>query len=138
MLLLLSASRAYGGALTPDGAALQTAAALLTNAGEWFGQITALVFSIGALMIYFLFYQTRLVPRWLAAWGFIGAMLYFAAPLFSMLGTQHLALSLSSPLGFLMGPLALQEMVFAVWLIVKGFNPSPMLARLPQETPAFA
>lgn len=138
MLLLLSASRAYAGDLTSDASALQTAGALLTNAGEWLNQIIALVFSIGALIIYFLFYETRLIPRWLSGWGFIGAMLYFAAPLVSMLGTQHLALSLTSPLGFLMGPLALQEMVFAIWLIVKGFNPSPVLANPPQETPVFA
>jgi hypothetical protein len=128
MLLLLSVSQAYAGDLTPDAAALRTAGALLTNAGEWFSQITSFVFSIGALFIYFLFYQTRLVPRWLSGWGFIGAMLYFAAPLVSMLSAQHPALSLGSPLGFLMAPLALQEMVFAVWLIVKGFNGPPMPA----------
>ncbi len=113
MLLLVSANQ------SPD------AAALLIGAGEWLGQILALVFSIGALMIYFLFYQTRLIPRWLSGCGFVGAMLYFAAPLVSMFSTQHPALSLGSPLGFLMAPLAVQEMVFAVWLILKGFSQSP-------------
>ena len=54
MLLLLSASR------SPD------AAALLQSAGEWLNQILALVFSIGALMIYILFYQARIIPRWLS------------------------------------------------------------------------
>ena len=132
MLLLLSASRAYVGDLTSDASALQTAGALLTNAGEWFSQIIALVFSIGALIIYYLFYQTRLIPRWLSGWGFIGAMLYFTAPLISMLGPRHLALSLTSELGFLMAPLALQEMVFAVWLIAKGFSLSPVHARKQQ------
>ena len=126
MLLLASASRIGVGASTADASALQITGALLISAGDWLGQILAVVFSIGALIIYFLFYQTRLIPRWLSGWGFVGAMLYFAAPLVSMFSPQHPALSLESPLGFLMAPLALQEMVFAVWLIVKGFSPSPV------------
>jgi len=59
--------------------------------------------------------QQRLVPRWLSAWGLVGAVLYIVAPLGSMLELS---------LGFFMAPLALQEMVMAVWLIGKGFNPS--------------
>lgn len=125
MLLLVSASRNNFGGSTADAPALQMTGALLISAGDWLGQILAVVFSIGALIIYFLFYQTHLIPRWLSGWGFIGAMLYFAAPIVSMSSPQHPALSLGSPLGFLMAPLALQEMVFAVWLILKGFRLSP-------------
>jgi len=126
MLLLASASLIGFWGSTADASALQITGALLISAGDWLGQILAVVFSIGALIIYFLFYQTRLIPGWLSGWGFVGAMLYFAAPLVSMFSPQHPALSLESPLGFLMAPLALQEMVFAVWLIVKGFSPSPV------------
>jgi len=126
MLLLASASRIGFGGSTADASALQITGALLISAVDWLGQILAVVFSIGALIIYFLFYQTRLIPRWLSGWGFVGAMLYFAAPLVSMFSPQHPALSLESPLGFLMAPLALQEMVFAIWLIVKGFSLSPV------------
>ncbi len=41
----------------------------------------------------------------------------------SMFSAGHPALSLDNQLGFLIGPLAIEEMVFAVWMIVKGFNP---------------
>ena len=75
----------------------------------------SLVFSLGALMIYYLFYQTHLIPRWLSLWGLIGATLYLAEPLLAMFGAEYEIL-------FIL--LALQEMVFALWLIVKGFNPS--------------
>ena len=78
-------------------------------------QLIAIPFVLGALMFYVLLYQSRLVPRWLSAWGLLGAALYILAPLGSMFELS---------LGFFMAPLGLQEMVMAVWLIAKGFNPS--------------
>ena len=78
--------------------------------------------------LYWLFFKTKLVPNWLALWGLIGAVLYFVAPIANMFDAQHLPLSLGVKWGYLMIPLAIQEMVFALWLIVKGFNPSAELA----------
>ena len=82
-------------------------------------QLVAIPFVLGALMFYVLLYQSRLVPRWLSTWGLVGAALYIVAPLGSMFGLS---------LGFFMAPLALQEMVMAVWLIAKGFNPGAIAA----------
>jgi hypothetical protein len=82
-------------------------------------QLVALPFVIGALMFYFVLHQSRLVPRWLSTWGLVGAALYVGAPLGSIFGLS---------LGFLMAPLALQEMVMAVWLIAKGFNRPTLVA----------
>ena len=78
----------------------------------------------GVVRTNWLFFKTRLIPRWLALWGFIGAILYFAAPVLNMFDPQHPALSLGVKWGNLMAPLAIQEMVFALWMIIKGFNPS--------------
>jgi Domain of unknown function (DUF4386) len=97
----------------PDPAPL----AGLVRAGDavlW-EQVGVIPFALGALMFYALLYQSRLVPRWLSAWGLVGAVLYIVPALGSMFGYS---------LGVLMVPLALQEMVMAVWLIAKGFSPS--------------
>ncbi|MDD5371078.1 MAG: DUF4386 domain-containing protein [Anaerolineaceae bacterium] len=123
MFLLLTVSQIYGKTGAAGASNLQTLGSMLIAAGDWIQMILAIVFSVGALMIFTLFYQTRFIPRWLSGWGFIGAVLYFFAPFVTMLGSQHIALSLDSEFGFFMIPLAIQEMVFAVWLIVKGFNP---------------
>lgn len=124
MFLLLTVSEIYGKTGAAGATTLQTLGSMLTASGDWTNQIGSLVFSIGTLMICALFFQTRLVPRWLSGWGFVGALLYFTANLASMFGPLHAAPSLDAGIGRLMIPTAIQEMVFAVWLIVKGFNPS--------------
>jgi hypothetical protein len=124
MFLLLTVSQLYEKTGAVGAANLQTLGATLIATVNWVNLILAIVFSVGALMIYTLFYQTRLIPRWLSGWGFVGAVLYFFAPLVTMFVSQNMTLSLDSGFGFLMIPLAIQEMVFAVWMIVKGFDTS--------------
>jgi hypothetical protein len=114
-LLLIALSQEYVRAGAPDASYFQNLGTLLLEAAVWINRMLAIVFCLGALMIYYIFYQSRLVPRWLSVWGLIGAIIYLAEPLLGMFG---------SVLEILFVPLAVQEMVFAVWLIVKGFNPS--------------
>ena len=115
LLLLLTMSQEYAAAGASDTASFQTLGTFLLQVDHWLASILSIVFGLGALMIYILFYQSKLIPRWLSAWGLVGAVLYIAAPLLSMFGFEW---------DILMFPLALQEMALAVWLIVKGFNPS--------------
>ncbi|VVB51780.1 Uncharacterised protein [uncultured archaeon] len=77
--------------------------------------LLSIVFSLGALMLYYLMYQARLIPRWISGWGIIAAVVYLAGGLIAMLG---------STLDILYLQMLPQEMVMAIWLIVKGFDPS--------------
>jgi hypothetical protein len=106
-LFLLALSRA------PAAASATTAGGVQLGVGVLWDQVIPIPFALGGLMFYWLLFRYRLVPRWLSAWGLVGAVLYLAAPLTYMFGL---------PWGFLMGPLAIQEMVMAVWLIAKGFS----------------
>jgi hypothetical protein len=83
----------------------------------WMG--TLIFFGLGSLTLNYLLYQSKLVPRFLSVWGLIGAALVL---LYGLLSLFSLTPDLSS-LAILAVPIAVQEMVFAVWLIVKGFNP---------------
>jgi hypothetical protein len=136
MLMLLSVSRKYAGATGADTLGWMQMSEMLVEMKDWTGLMLALVFSIGAMMFNYLLMQTRLVPRWLSVWGLIGAVLYFAAPLVSMLEGHHYALSADSVLFILMAPTAVQEMVFAVWVIIKGFNPLPAATEVLTNSPA--
>jgi branched-subunit amino acid transport protein AzlD len=84
-----------------------------------------LIPAVNALLLGSLLYRSRLVPRVLPVLGFIGAPLLvasFTATLFDAWG-QVSALSL-----FLTIPIALWEFSLGVYLIVKGFKPSPITA----------
>jgi len=101
----------------------------LVGAMDWSEVILAIVFSLGAVMLGWLFYRTELIPRWLALWGLMGAVLYFVAPWIVMFNFENLEFSLTTSIGWLLAPLALQEMVFAVWVLAKGFR-TEAVARL--------
>lgn len=128
-LLLIPVSQVFMNAGAADAPTIQAVGTILRQAVYWTEHLLALVFTIGALMLYWLFYKTKLIPSWLALWGFFGAILYFAAPIFNMFDPLHPALSLGVKWGNLMAPLAIQEMVFALWMIIKGFNKTNLTAK---------
>jgi hypothetical protein len=74
-LLLLTLSQELITAEASDLAGLRNSGAVLLEARDWtdsLGQM--IVFSLSALILYHLLYQSRLVPRFLSIWGFIGGI----------------------------------------------------------------
>jgi hypothetical protein len=96
---------------------------LVLAAHDQISHVLAIVFILGALMFYYVLYQSKLVPRWLSGWGLLAAIPYLVSGVLGLF-------TLPGPMGtipmVLVLPMALQEMVLAVWLIVKGFNSSPV------------
>lgn len=119
-LSLVNVSQMYvpAGAPATSGMAL---GALLLGGHDSIRSILEIVFPLGALMFYYVLYQSKLIPRWLSGWGFIAAIVWLAA---GLLGMFQLIVPMSTTQLVLSLPIGLQEMVMAVWLIVKGFNPS--------------
>jgi len=64
-----------------------------------------------------LLYRSRLVPRWLSGWGILAIVLKLVACLLAHFG--HHPVTSYVPLVL---PIAVQEIVLAVWLIAKGFS----------------
>lgn len=98
----------------PSAATTAIAGVLAISHGVIWNQLVALPFGIGALMFYALLYRARLVPRWILVWGFASAALFMAANLAQMFGGN---------INIVNASLLVQEMVLAVWLIAKGFDP---------------
>ncbi|WP_040949029.1 DUF4386 domain-containing protein [Gorillibacterium massiliense] len=67
----------------------------------------------------YLLFQTRLVPRPLALFGMVTAVLVFTAGLLEMFGAFE---PYSAAKGLMALPVGIYEMSLAAWLIVKGFS----------------
>jgi len=120
LLALLTLSRGFAMPGSPDASHFQTLGSLLLAVRSGESIFASLTFSLGSLMFYYLLYRSRLIPRWLSGWSLIGAVLFLASAFWALFGhdmrsTTYLLLNAPGGLG---------EMVFAVWLIVKGFDAS--------------
>jgi hypothetical protein len=132
VLMLMSLSKEYVGA-GADVSNLQTLGGVLRDGRDGADEVIAVMaFSVSALTLNYVLYRARLVPRWLSGWGLAGAVLYLAAGVAVLYGLEPLSATQMA----LQAPLGVQEMVFAVWLIAKGFDTtSPPLVREPDRTP---
>jgi hypothetical protein len=127
LLILITLSQQFVGAGSPDSSYFQTLGVLTVSGFHWATNVIKLmVFSLGCLLYYILFFRTNLIPRWLSGWGVVAAIMTMVSALLVMYGliapfsTAQIVLNL---------PILPQELVLAVWLIVKGFNPSTITAR---------
>ena len=119
LFLLLTLSQEFIKAGAPVSSHFQAIGELLRTGRDLVNHVgMILVLSMGGLMFYYLLYQTKLVPRWLAGWGIVGTAVTIVASCLFMFRSVDLITSV-----YMNFPLALQEMVFAVWLIAKGINP---------------
>ena len=108
---------ASGPGHTGGGADVRTAD-LVLDVREWTYFVgSMLLLGVGGLILYALLYRASLVPAWLSLWGLGGAALIVVRAVLEAYG-------LDLPVAFqavLTAPIAVNEMVLAVWLIAKGF-----------------
>jgi len=125
LLLLLTLSQEFvkAGALKPSY--FQTLGALLLSVRDWVLLTGTLAWCIGALMYYYIFYQTKLIPQWLSGWGFVGITLAIGANMLVMFRLTNPMSTIQTVLNI---PIFFNEVVLALWLIVKGFNPSVVVS----------
>jgi hypothetical protein len=132
LLLLVTLSRESVAAGDSTSSAFRVPAVLLMAARDWLSPVAAvLTFGLGAIMYYKVFYRSGLVPRWLAAWGLVGAAILTVSGLLVLF---RLAAPLGTVQTVMAGPIALQEIVLALWLIFKGFNASAITPAHERET----
>lgn len=106
-----------GGLLVVTGILFLSNNTLLLDIYAGIHAVHGYIFGIAALIFYYLLYLSKLIPRWISVWGAIAAILLIIANLLEVMG-------IASGLMLLYLPIILNELVLAIWLIVKGFTPS--------------
>jgi hypothetical protein len=104
---------------------LVTGQSLVAQYGWSFLLGQSLMPAMNALLLGFLLYRSRLVPRILPLLGLIGAPLLLAADFAVLFGLWD-RVSMQSVTAAL--PVAIWEFSLGVYLIVRGFKPSPITA----------
>lgn len=118
LLSLITLSKEYLAAGSPDTSYFQTAGAAVLDERFWASQIQVVFFSLSALIFYYVMHRSKLLPRFLSLWGFFAVASLIAA---NLLPVPDLTEGFSiAQLLFL--PIFISEILVALWLIVKGFN----------------
>lgn len=97
-----------------DQEVLQSMGSLLYENRWWSHYYMLLVSAFPLLLMFWMFIRTRLIPQWISYWGLLAVPFLVYALIASMFdqSTNHL----------LMMPLGLNQLVLAIWLLVRGFN----------------
>jgi hypothetical protein len=122
LLSLVTLRQSLGAAAGANAGALIATAASHVAVYNWaflLGQ--SLIPGINAVLLGTLLYRSRLVPRIIPVIGLIGAPLLICTVIATMFG----GLKLGSPMPAAL-VVAAWELSLGVWLVVKGFKPSPI------------
>jgi hypothetical protein len=120
-LFLITLSLQYINAGSPDASYFQIISILAIKVRYVSYQIAMTILGIGSLMVCYVLFQTKLVPRLISVVGLVGyALLLVSAVLeiFGMIDTRGSGMIMYLPGGIF------ELFLFPIWLIVKGFDSS--------------
>jgi hypothetical protein len=112
-LSLLDLSDEFVSAGAPAASSFQALGAMLVADRFWAFQMISITFVLGAVLFFIMMYKSKLIPRFISIWGFVGVAVVFVNTILDMFGVPP------GNLGLIM---LLNELFLGVWLIVKGFN----------------
>jgi hypothetical protein len=99
----------------------EASATLLMAVFNWSFIIGTMIFlGLGGIVLNFMLFKLKLVPSWLSIWGLIGGACVLLYGLISLFGSDPAILA---------APIAIQEMMFAIWLLAKGFDTPEVASR---------
>lgn len=114
ILSLLSLSQVYVKSVNHDTVFFQTLAILKQDNYFKAHFMNLIVSGFGPFPFYYILFKTKLIPRFLSAWGLVAVTLVIIATWFQVFG-EEVNLLLYLPNGLFV-------LTFSIWLIVKGFN----------------
>ena len=121
ILLQIPLASEYLRAGSPDTANLQALSTVFVEGRLYAYNLGMGAVGIASLMLCYVFYKAKLVPRLVAVWGLIGYAILLCGSVLEVLGFALLDMHAI--------PGGLWELFIGVWLTVKGFNPSAFASK---------
>lgn len=120
LLSILALSHAFVQNPSGDATAIATVGYVLKTTRDYINHVFMVwTLCAGNILLFVLLFKSQLVPRWLSVWGLVGAVLSIIAAalvlfgVFDIITVEYLVLNI---------PTALQEIIFGLWLLLKGFD----------------
>lgn len=121
-MFLIGVSHEYATAGAANLPYMQSLGNIFVSGNDSIGNFLVIIFSLDALILYYLLYRSKLIPRWISVWGLVAILMHFATTFLLMFHIIDLGTA-----SIINMPILFQEMVMAVWLIIKGFNPQALV-----------
>ena len=118
-LVLITLSQEYVKAGAPDASNFQTLGAIFLAVRFWTLQWVYIFNFLAGLMLCYLLYKSKLVPRFISVLGLVGYAIILPGTLLNMFGHIDMVGML---IIFALG--GIFEILLPIWLFVKGFNSS--------------
>ena len=110
---------------TGDAKLYQTLGNVIGNAREMTHLIDILFGFLGYLIFFYLMFRTKLLPIFFIVFGVVASILGATEMILNLYNINHQWHI------FMLLPLALCQLLFSIWLIIKGFNKSIISANSP-------
>jgi hypothetical protein len=78
------------------------------------------VFIISGFMFYYLLYKSKIIPKFISVWGALGILILLVSTLLKLANMNY------SMIDYLLVLIITNEVFLAIWLMIKGFNPTAM------------
>lgn len=114
VLYMLELSNEFAKNGTNNSDALTTLGNLAYKNHWWTHYMSLLVSSFPVFVLYYTLYVSKLIPKAIAVFGMIAAILLFTEILSSILGNS-ISMNMMMPMGLI-------QLIFPLWLIFKGLN----------------
>lgn len=114
VMSMISASEAYAKASPAGQDQFQIARPVIAAARNWIHFLGRTADGVATLVFYTALYRAVLVPRWIAGFGIVCVVLMLAGITQPFFG--------NAVIFPLLAPLAVSELLLAVWLLAKGFR----------------
>jgi hypothetical protein len=119
VLSMLEVSREYVNGENADLAFLKTMGTVAFQNHWWTHHLSLLLSCLPTFVLFYIMYFTRLVPRAISLFGILAVALMFAEMLLTLFG-KGLGMNM-------LLPIALAQLIFPIWLLVKGFSTPPTI-----------